>query len=399
MALAINVLGGPVQLSGNPVGIEVTGAAAPAGSTGYKVLLRVNSIDNKLEKAPFEDAVTPMSGKAEFDISSWVDQPVAPVFEYPCISKIKAYATQAFNVTVWAGEMYWDENNVFQESYTVMSDMFQLLKGGVANRQLDKWEEDNTNFYETYISGGKFLTMRPQGDTVLPGQPVKLWFMPSITASATLRVTARYYDEERIEADTAVDFNTDSLYEINCIPELHGLPSEHPDSGARILFFTVQVMGAIETDERGFFFNWTPCERPVFMLYANSIGGIDDVGLVGAVQESLALQGSTVEFPRRRGQTTQEATIKKVNNGVRNTWVVNTGKRLHGNMFPLRDLFASGQVWFLRLAMLAGNRKVIPVNIMNSKVLLLDWLGDFDNIDIEFEEGHSGSGSFDSRIN
>ena len=87
MAIDVNIKGGTVQLSGNPIEIECSGGAAPTGSTGYVILLRVISTDGNLFGAPFEDAkAIDDSGKATFKIQAYADQPIKKKFQYPVTS-------------------------------------------------------------------------------------------------------------------------------------------------------------------------------------------------------------------------------------------------------------------------------------------------------------------------
>ena len=105
MAISITIPDGTVQLTGNQVLIKASGGAAPSGSEEYRITLRVASTDSKLFGAPFIDAIAPdSSGKATFDISGIVDQPVTAVFQWPLSGVVVVYPAQAFKITVEAGE-------------------------------------------------------------------------------------------------------------------------------------------------------------------------------------------------------------------------------------------------------------------------------------------------------
>src|SRR5690554_3120571 len=142
MAISVTILGENVQLSGNPVEIECSGGSAPAGSRNYQILLKIISQDGKLEKFPKVDAITPDSaGKALFDISGYVDQPVKRKFQFPVSGVIQSYPTEAFNIQVQAGETWMDEDGVTQTTWGSVSEVFQILKGGSPPRQLALWTE------------------------------------------------------------------------------------------------------------------------------------------------------------------------------------------------------------------------------------------------------------------
>ena len=134
MSLSVNIIGGPVQLSGNPVYIEVSNDSPPAGILQYKSLLKILSQDGNLVGAPFVDAIA--SGgthSALFDISGYVDQPISVSFQYPLTSAYSFYPRQAFNIQVIPGEQYIDvASGELIENWGVASSVFQMLKGGVS---------------------------------------------------------------------------------------------------------------------------------------------------------------------------------------------------------------------------------------------------------------------------
>jgi len=192
MAVTAQILDGDVQLTGIRSRIKVSGGVQPANTIEYKYLLKVIDVDGKLLAPPDPDAIAPDSaGEAEFNISGIVDQPVKAVFQHPASGPFVEYPTQAFSVKVQPGETYVDDDpnsenyGEIVEVWGTESSAFQFLKGGMSQRQIAMFEASDTNFYQTYLMGGKFLTHRPWGDFVHPVQPVKLWFIPVSSVSAT----------------------------------------------------------------------------------------------------------------------------------------------------------------------------------------------------------------------
>ena len=158
MAITATVTGGAVQLTGNPVFVNCSGASIPSGAYEYMILLRTISEDSKLPGAPFHDAVTPDSnGNAVFDISGILDQPLEVSFQYPVTQKIVAYPTGAFNIQVQPGERYINSQGLLVENWFAVSDVFQMVKGGLSPRQNAMMKAENLNFYSKYVQAGRFL--------------------------------------------------------------------------------------------------------------------------------------------------------------------------------------------------------------------------------------------------
>lgn len=399
MAISVNILGEDVQLSGNPVEVECSGASAPVDSRNYQVLLKVISQDGKLENLPKTDAIHPATdGKALFDISGYVDQPVSLAFQYPLSGAVKSYATQAFNVQVQAGESWLDADGILREEWGSVSDVFQILKGGVSQRQLNMMRDAGSNFYQFYLQGGKFLTARPWGDFVHPTQPVKLWFMPIANASATLKIKAVYMDGSENIYSAGVSLNTDNLYEFNVNPMLLGVDAE-TGAGSKMNFYDVWLeSGGNEISEkRRFTVDWIYCERPIFLFFANSLGGIDDVYFSGYVQDRFGLEGATAVKPATRNDTVLDPTLIVTSKSGQNKWTINTGWKTLGTMQYYRDLMVSRQAWYLYSNMTQTSFNVIPVIVDPGDKTLYDRKEDLWSLELEISEGHTSQFTFDNR--
>jgi hypothetical protein len=398
MAITATILGEAVQLAGNPVEIKCTGGSIPEGTTNYKILLKVISEDGKLTNFPKTDAITPdINGEALFDISGLVDQPVKAVFQYPPSGPIVSYATQAFNIQIQPGESWMDSEGVTQESWGSISSVFQILKGGISQRQLNMMRDAGTNFYQFYLTSGKFLTARPWGESVHPQQPVKLWFMPIASVSATFNVKGYYNDDSNSTHSTAVNLDKDKLYEFNCNPGLLGLDLEPENK--RMKFFEVWLSsgGNIISEVFRFTIDWSYCERPVFMFFANTFGGADDVYLKGFIQDKFNVEGTTVYKPATREDSVYDPTLIVTNKAGQNKWSVNSGFKSLTYIQFLRDLMVTRQAWYAYTNVSQTTRIIIPVIIDNADKLLINRQKDLYAIDIEFSEAHTSQFSFDNR--
>jgi hypothetical protein len=399
MSIIANVIGGLVQLTGNPVWIKCTGASIPAGASNYKIILKITSEDGKLEGAPFLDGIAPdENGEAWFDISGYVDQPVNAVFQYPLSGTMKEYPTQAFNIQVQPGESYIDANDEPVEIWGTTSGVFQMLKGGSSPRQLAMWEDADTNFYEVYLENGKFLTHRPWGDIVHPTQPVKLYFMTITDVEATFNVRLEYDDYTEILTTIPVTLNKDYLYEFNCNPASLGVNLEPTGTKASHFDVWLESAGVKISDNRRFHYDWIYCERPFFLLFANSIGGIDDVYFSGFIKENFDVNGDVSYSPRQRGDTVFNPTLKMPSKLGQNNWEINSGPKMTTQLLHLRDLLVARQIWFLYPNLSVTDRSVIPVNITSFSKTLFDRIENIHSISILFEEAHHSPYSFDNRL-
>ena len=399
MSLTITILGGDVQLSGNPVRIKLSGGTKPPATTNYKYLFRIISQDGKLYGAPFEEAIAPdIYGNAILNISGLVDQPIQAVFQYPISTPYVNYPTQAFNVQIQEGETWVDSDDVLQEQWGTISPVFQLLKGGSSPRQLAIWNTIGSNFYEYYLNAKRFLTMRPQGDVVHPTQPVKLWFMPVADLICDYIVTGHYDDGTTAVYQTAVTLNVDSLTEFNCNPANLGLTLK--PEGKRMEYFEVSLKqgGTAISDIRYFYFDWRYCERPYFLLFANSIGGIDDVFMSGFATEDFSVNSDTMQKPQSDNATVFEPTIFTTKKTGQNIWPLNTGPKTSTQMLHLRDLILANQIWLLYPSSNMTTYMIIPVNIIEFNETLIDRLTNLWSAKIKVFEAHKSAFSFDNRL-
>lgn len=382
MAITAEILGGPVQLTGNPVWIKCTGGSAPAGASNYEILLRIISEDGKLYGAPFEVSTVPDSnGEGLFDISGYVDQPVQAVFQWPLSGAIKSYPTQAFNVQVQTGESYLDSENKLQENWGGTSEVFQLLKGGLSPRQVTALHDQGKTFYSAYLAAGNFLTARPWGDEVHPDQPVKLWFMPMENGSGTLTIKYYYSDGTDGTYTTAISLNTDNLYELNVNPKKLGVNMQ-PSATKRIEFYDVSIPGI--SDTRRFHVDWKPCERPIYLMFANTFGGVDDVFFSGYITEKFGTDGEISYRTQRMDDTVYTPTLLSDKTG-QNKWEVNTGWKSISTLQYYRDLLISKQAWYLETG---SSGRIIPIIIDTGETEVVNRKERIWNMTIGFSEAH-----------
>lgn len=350
MSLLTTISGGQVQLTGNPVLIKLSGGTAPAGATQYQYMLRTISQDGKLYGAPFVDAITPdATGNATFDISGLVNQPVRPVFQYPPVGTYVAYPTQAFNVQVQQGERYIDSNGDLQKIWGTTSGIFQMLKGGLSPRQIAAMRDTGDTFYSFYIQAGRWLTARPWTDAIHPTQPVKMWFMTDADKTVDFKIQVTRKDGSKTTNTVAgINLQLDFLYEFNCNPAHYGI--DLLTSGNEVVFYDVwlETDTVLQSSSHRFYIDLVYCQRPFFIMFENTFGGVDDVYFSGYGKDKFTTTGETVNRPALETDTIYEPTIESPDKMGQNKWTLNTGYKQLTTLQYYRDLFISKRAWYLQ---------------------------------------------------
>ena len=388
MALSLSVPAGSFHLSGNPLWVKIEGASPPAGSTSYKVLLRIISVDGDLAGAPFVDGKAPAAGTAWFNVSGYVDQPLEKRFEWPLFGGFNPYGEDTRVVTFQAGQTYVDENDNLVESWEVASDGYFVVKGGVGPRVMGQYNDSGSSFYSDFVQGGKFLTWMPLSQVVHPWQPVKLWLLAAQGVNAALHIKAFYQDGSTGEWVNSHDLYKDIMHEINCLPYHSGwdtMPPVKPD-GTRMTRFEVWIEGV--TEKRTFVLDHAWHEQCNFLFALNSLGGVDVIWLSGEVV--MGFDTRSVEATRQFSRTgsRKERTVVVASRTGRRTWKINSGWKSAAEMLALMDCLLTKQAWLLADAADYNTGTLYPVNIANTSSRLVDTSADLQSVEIELVEGH-----------
>ncbi len=167
-----------------------------------------------------------------------------------------------------------------------------------------------------------------------------------------------------------------------------------------MLFFDVflESGGVLYSDNRRFQLDWKHCERPCFILFQNSIGGIDDVFLGGRGVDKFNIEKTAVTKPRERNARVYDPTIVTPHSSGQNSWLINTGYKSITQMLHLRDMLVSRQKWLLFPNLNVTVYMVIPIIIDNSESLLVDYSKDMHELDLEISEAEKSQFSFDNRL-
>jgi len=388
MALTLTVPAGTFHLSGNPLWIKVEGAGAPAGSSSYKVLLKVTSVDGDLTGGPFVDGKAPADGVAWFDVSGYVDQPIQKTFEWVMAGGLSPHTGDTLSVKFTPGESYIDAENNLVESWGSDSEIHYVLKGGVGPRRLGYYHDQGSSFYTDFVTGGKFLTWMPASQTVSPFQPVKLWLLAASSGSADLHIKAFFEDNTVYDKVSSPVFYKDILHEINCLP-YHADSVNMPPvkaGGIRMTHYQVWVEGVTET--RSFVIDHSYHENNNFLLVMNSLGGVDVIWLSGEVVAGFETQSVEAVRPFPMKGTIRERTVILASRTGRRTWKINSGWKPKSEIEALSDALLSKQAWLLLEAGSYNAGTLVPVNVASGSTRLFGSVNDLQSVDIEMVEGH-----------
>lgn len=375
--MTLTVPGGTYLLSGNPVYVEVAGGNPPQGSSHYRLLLKVTSVDGDLRGAPFVDAIAPdVQGKALFDISGWVDQPPRRSFSWPLSGGINPFGESVYDIQLTPGQMYIDDQGNLQESWGAASDSYFVLKGGLPPQVLAGFNARGTSFDQQYVQGGKFLTLQPDNLVVSPLQPVKLWIVSSITTECEFRTRAYWEDGSWWEDAKPGHVLYRSIYhEVECYPPHNdhlNLPMVKAN-GARMTHYQSWFEGLSEV--RTFVVDHRVCQSNNYLFFVNRLGGIDCLWLSGGVQTGHRTSQVLASRPLIRGFDAWDRGIV-ASKATQPTWSINSGYKRPAEMAALVDLLGSNQVWLLEGTGPLSDARPLPVTITNSQDVLTTWDGD-----------------------
>lgn len=389
-----------MMLTGNPIWVKVSGGTPPEGCTDYKYTLKIEDQGTTLIGSPFTDAISPDgSGEAMFDISGYVNQPTIDTFEFPSVTAVIEHSTQLIEIVVTPGERYIDSDSELQESEGTPASAFKVLKGGLSRRQIAVWGSVSKNFYTEYLQGKKFLSQRPSGDVVHGDQPVKVWYIPISAQSVKLKVVCYFNDlTNAVYESSAFTLSLSKLYEFNVNPSDLGIDIETKEK--RAVYFTVTLTrsGVTYTEERSFYYDWNYCERPFYLMFKNSLGGIDDVYMSGFAVESYETNSTVTERPAGINDTVYDGTLINPDRSGKNIFKLNTGWKTKTQMRHLRDLLVSRNVWLLYPNLGLTSYAVIPVIVTGTSSELVDYKNDLHSCTIEMSEAHVDQYVFDNRL-
>jgi len=401
MAINHSIYGGPVQLSGNLVEIEVTNNDIKGESP--RALLKAISTDGAVPGGPFKDSrdwrpLDPPvegSGKAIFDFQEYLDAPTKYNFTHPYGEPIAIkHPLRAFDIDILAGASYIDNvlaSATFGKKIELWQDVaaavsIRILKGGMSQDRQAQYNESATNFYQDFIQGNKFLTHRPNFQRISYMQPVRLWYLLPETEPVTRSLKVEYLTaaSELVELDFEITLDPDGLYEFVLDPAKLGLPADAKQ------FAVFQFDGETQIGERRtFIIDPKHYENNTFLFFANSLAGIDDTWFTGAIKLLMNSEGETGVQQLDRNATTRDRSVIETKSTGSRKWSIFPGNRLNvAEIEALQDFIYSRFRW------LVWEGRVIPVNLERGEFELTNTMRDLiinDELEFVLTEGHSNN--------
>jgi len=383
------------HLSGNIIKVVATTSGAPAGATGYKILLKLISLDSLLVGSPFLDGKTPdADGKCEFDISGYLDQHAEKDFAWPIPGqfdgKWQGYEDQVYEVQLVPGERYIDSSGDLVETYQSAFGTIFAVKGKLNQLVQLQLNDISETWFSNYISGGKWLTYMPATQYVGPHQPVKLWWKPPTTGlTFAFKVKAYYTDGSTDTYTGSPTMYYNVMFEFDCHPA--GLGFTLDDGSKKLQYYEVWMEGTPNVEKRTFIIDWRPVENNYYLFADNQIGGIDCVWLNGAVRYSPEAEKTIAQKPYVAGMGTKQRTRYVSDNKRTRKWTINSGFKITPDEIDALDILLDTPFAWLAVPPSAGatdisQYKLVPVIITNTLFDLSDTMRDLYNVEIEIEE-------------
>jgi len=398
MAINHSIYGGIVQLSGNLVEIEVTNDDIKGESP--RALLKALSTDGAVPGGPFKDSrdwrpLDPPvegSGKAIFDFQEYLDAPTKYNFTHPYGEPIAIkHPLRAFDIDILAGASYIDnvlasatfgkKIELWQDEAAAVS--IRILKGGMSQQRQSEYNEAATNFYQDWILANKYLTHRPNNQRISYMQPVRLWYLLPETEQVTRTLIVEFTRADDTVTTLAfeITLDPDGLYEFILDPSKLQIPADAKQ------FAVYQFDGETQVGERRtFIIDPKYYENNTFLFFANSLAGIDDAWLTGAIKMGINAEGETGVQTLDRTATTRDRSTVVTSKTASRKWSIFPGNRLSvDDMEALQDLIYSRFIW------LVWNNRIVPVNLENGEFELTDTMRDLvinDELELVFTEAH-----------
>lgn len=383
---------GNVLLSGNPIFIDVGGGSAPAGSSQYKILLKITSDDGALIGSPMIDAKAHGDGDTTtFDIQARVDHAVDYNFESPQVNKLVAHDLLAFDITLEIGESYTDSNGDKQVVWSGVTESHRILKGGLS--RLITQDILPADFYDDFIVPGKFLTWQPNDLKIAPDQPVKLWYV--LPGQGQTPPTILHYNVHYpgwiVEKGIAVSMEDGNLYELNLSPELwevemvFDMASVGGDGLVNATYIEVYFTIGDDVDaseKRRFYFDTDYYEENTFIHFKNSIGGIDCLWCTGKVTELISTNRTIAARPDISTSSAKRATQVVSSLTSQRKWEINKRFDTKAELLAFRDFVLSDMMWLIR------GSYIVPVYLEDKEQVLEQLSRNLDDISFTLAEAH-----------
>lgn len=384
----VTIPGGSVQISGNPVVINVkTTAAKMVGKKNYRIALKVTC--DQLIGSPFPaEVIAPDKNLAAvFDISGLVDQPMNYQFDYPAKGACNPHDTLVFHITIDTGEVYIDDEGERHEVWDgdLTAYPMRIIKGKLRPYELALLNEVGKSFYSEYIQGGRFLTHLPIVQKVSPRHVPMLWYLSRWNNSHNFTAYLKINTLDKVAhlpmTKDFVLYDITGLVDFSFSPGFWGAEYDNVESYE---FWLADENGDI-SEHRTYVVDNTYYERSFTFYYRNPLSGIDMIWLTGESSEVLKTESELAYKPVPFGSDSKVAGLTTIKSSGQRTWEINTGPKIREEILALRDFLEAGERWMVDPD--NGNR-LIPVVLEAGDFKLTDTQEDIPNFTIKIMEAH-----------
>lgn len=196
MSFTVSIPGDPVQLSGNPIYIDVVNSNS--GLTKQKTLLRVTSSNSNFVGGPFVDSIP--GNNVTFNISGLVDVAFDYEFKTNELFVYELHSALTLNLQIEVGESYFDSNGEYVENWNGNPSPLIIVKGKLTNTELIHLNNASSSFFNEYVTKNRWLTSCIDGSENVYfrvnslSDPVKVWALSYNLTEAMLVWKVIYED-------------------------------------------------------------------------------------------------------------------------------------------------------------------------------------------------------------
>ncbi|KAA3439568.1 SprB repeat-containing protein [Rufibacter hautae] len=263
--------------------------------------------------------------------------------------------------------------------YTQIDTQYVLCGG------LDTQETLAGTFFSSYLPNRKpFFTWDQPEKGVYTNQPEFLYFMPNsfLLESFTVKTKVRFSDGTSLITDAYMQTEV-RRYEMYCIPVGHdqigvGVLKENVSVKSWDVYLVDQD-GAVISETRRFFLLPDLDERRRYLLYTNSLGGINTLVTTGKAKLKLDPDTTTLERNLLPGTPATRHEVEVRSKSAKATLELTTGYREPREILALQDFLLAERVWLLE------NDRFTPVLVLDKNQVPLDEAEDVGYLDFEVQ--------------
>ncbi|QHL87401.1 hypothetical protein GU926_08120 [Nibribacter ruber] len=267
----------------------------------------------------------------------------------------------------------------------IIGDYSQIDTQYVLYGGLDTTEMLLDTFFSSYqVNRKPFFTWDLPVKWVYADQPEFLYFMPNSfdLAGFTVKARVRFSDGTSATYDVHA-VNGVKRFELYCLPVGHGqlgLDLKKPGIAVKSWDLYVQdPLGKVISETRRYHLLEDFGEKRRYLLYANSLGGINTLVATGRAKKKFDPDSSSLERNLLPGSRADRHELEVFSKTGKSTMELSTGYRSQHEVETFEDFLLSQRVW------LVEKDRYTPVYVIDKNHKLLDENEDTGYIDFEVQ--------------